>query len=208
MHPVGCVPPIRWPYPIASHVSLFGVSPTPHVCLRGGVYPLPRCRPPGCRVSPGCTPSHGYTSPPVMWPVIHAGKPTPLWSVWQTRAKTLPCSKLCLRAVEKTYAFATKPQPPTSLNAFAFTSRSLLSAISNLFVQPSCWTTIKLYKVTWCLLKLNAIVKDLRHLMKKRAWHHYFANKTTMLYSSLEIIGKQASMGCEWGVNVNVWNWK
>ena len=63
MHPVGCVPPIRGPYPIASHVSLLGVSPTPHVCLWGGVYPLPRCRPPGCRVSPGCTPAHGYTPP-------------------------------------------------------------------------------------------------------------------------------------------------
>ena len=36
----------------------------------------------------------------VMWPVMHAGKPThPLRTDWQTRVKTLPCPKLHLRAV-------------------------------------------------------------------------------------------------------------
>ena len=27
---------------------------------------------------------------PVMWPVMHAGEPTYLWTEWQTRVKTLP----------------------------------------------------------------------------------------------------------------------
>ena len=44
----------------------------------------------------------------VMWPVIHAGKPTspPPWTEGQTLVKTLPCPKLRLRAVKIiTYCF-------------------------------------------------------------------------------------------------------
>ena len=51
--------------------------------------PSPRCRPPGCR-----PPSRMKTTldadPLVMWPVMHTGKPPPLWTEWQTGVKTLP----------------------------------------------------------------------------------------------------------------------
>ena len=40
-------------------------------------------------------------TPPVMWPVVHAGTETPLWTEWHIDVKTLRCPKLRLRAVIK-----------------------------------------------------------------------------------------------------------
>ena len=54
--------------------------------------------PPGCEPPWNQTP--GCSRPLVMWPVMHAGKPTtPPWTEWHTGVKTLPCPKLRLRAV-------------------------------------------------------------------------------------------------------------
>ena len=50
----------------------------------------------------GCRPPCKQEPPPpmlVMWPVMRAGKPPP-WTEWQTRVKTLPCTKLRLREVK------------------------------------------------------------------------------------------------------------
>ena len=55
--------------------------------------------PPWMETPTGCRPPHA-DFPLVMWPVIHAGKPTPPPPTeWQTGVKTLLCPKLCLRAV-------------------------------------------------------------------------------------------------------------
>ena len=69
--PVGCVPPACWPYPIVSHGGF----------ASGG----------------GGSASMGWADPPVMWPVMHAERPTP--QCGQTPVKTLPCPKLRLRVV-------------------------------------------------------------------------------------------------------------
>ena len=63
-------------------------------CISGGVYPPPP--PVGWPwVGVGQTPNLD-ADPPFMWPVMRAGKPTPLWTEWHTHVKniTLPETSL------------------------------------------------------------------------------------------------------------------
>ena len=58
---------------------------------------LPRYKAPECRLPRRHT--------PVMWPVMHAGKPTPPGQKeWQTPVKALPCPKLDLQAVTRKHS--------------------------------------------------------------------------------------------------------
>ena len=64
--------------------------------------------------------SRGYLSrgsswqrlPLVMWPVVHTGTETPLWTEWQTRVKILPCCNFV--------AGDNKRQTSKQIFAFAF----------------------------------------------------------------------------------------
>ena len=73
--PVGCVPPVCWPYPIVPHVSQ-GASTQPR----------------GCRSPCRQTPPQRHTLP---W----ESDPSPLWTGWYMWVKTLPCPKLHLWVV-------------------------------------------------------------------------------------------------------------
>ena len=95
--PVGCVLPTCWLYPV---VSDWGGSAQP---------PWMQTQPRGKHPPWMQTPPHWIQTPPhwrqtswrqthlIMWPVLHAGKPTFLLIEWHTAVKTLPCPKLCLR---------------------------------------------------------------------------------------------------------------
>ena len=75
--PVGCIPPTCWPYLIVSR----GVCPPPPPWMQ--------------------TPWRQIAL--VMWPVMHAGRPTPTprgQKEWHTLVKILPCPKLRLQTVK------------------------------------------------------------------------------------------------------------
>ena len=101
--PVGCVPSACWAYPVGGLPNLPPWMQTIWIYTSWMQTPLDAD-------SPGCRPSWMQTprcrlpwrqTPLVIWPVMHAVKPTLLWTEWQTGVKTLPCSKLDLRSVFK-----------------------------------------------------------------------------------------------------------
>ena len=88
--PVGCVPPA------CSHsIPCRGGVCTQGVCIQRGLHPG------GLHSWGSASMRRGWTDPPVMWPVMHAGKPTPLpWTdkhLW----KHYLALKLHLREVMK-----------------------------------------------------------------------------------------------------------
>ena len=71
--PVGFVPPACWSWPIVSHLSEGrGIGQIP-LDAEPPCSQIPQMQMPLEADPPGCRPS-------VMWPVMHAGKPTSLWT--------------------------------------------------------------------------------------------------------------------------------
>ena len=75
------------PYPIVSHVSW------------GSLPKAPRCRPP-LDAAPPLDADSQMQIPLIMWPVMHARKPTSPPMDRQTPVKRLPCPRLRLQAVK------------------------------------------------------------------------------------------------------------
>ena len=122
-------------------------------CISGGSAPrqIPPCRPP----------------PLVMWPVMHAGKPSPPppWTEWQMLVIILPCPKLCLWAVKNQSDIFNTMENNNGLNIVTceqicnvrlYRTKEVIKMIPNIFVFLLILATVSAFwYLNWAKVNIH-----------------------------------------------------